>query len=200
MRRCRVSVSVRVFLAAAVASALLSGCKSDSEPSTGPKPQSESSGPPLVLPSLADGKNCPVSIERRVTPEFDPALGDGPVYPVGIPHGLLEFIYPTVKTQLWYPSAWGGQKVLWVAEPSYTGPILIRGGRIDAPGRLGFGDQSVPDWKMSFPAGEAVVNDGWRQFPSYTRLKAPGCYAYQIDGDGFRTLIVFEAAVFADLG
>jgi hypothetical protein len=192
-------VSVQVFLVAALASALVSGCKSDSEPSTGPPRQAKSSAPRLALPSLADGESCPVSNERRVTPQFGPALGVGPVYPVGIPHGLLEFIYAPVKTQLWYPTDWGGEKVLWVADPSYAGPILIRGGRIDAPGRLGFGDQSMPDWKLSFPAGEAIVKGGWRQFPSYTRLKAPGCYAYQIDGDGFQTLIVFKAAVFADL-
>ena len=39
--------------------------------------------------------------------------------------------------------------------------------------------------------------DAWRQFPSFTRLKAPGCYAYQVDGDGFQTVIVFRAEVFS---
>jgi hypothetical protein len=28
---------------------------------------------------------------------------------------------------------------------------------------------------------------------SYTRVQEPGCYAYQIDGDGFSTIIAFEA-------
>ena len=44
--------------------------------------------------------------------------------------------------------------------------------------------------------GPHVNGTSWRSFPSYTRLKAPGCYAYQVDGDGFRTIIVFRAVVF----
>ena len=150
--------------------------------------------PPLSLPTVAAGQVCPVSSERKISPDYGPGLGEGPVYPVAIPHGTLGFIYPTVKTQLWYPSDWGGQKVLWVADRKYVGPILIRGGRIDAPGRLGFGDGSRPEWAMRF--GPHDNGTSWRSFPSYTRLKAPGCYAYQVDGDGFRTIIVFRAVVF----
>jgi len=33
----------------------------------------------------------------------------------------------------------------------------------------------------------------WRQFPSYTRVRARGCYAYQIDGTNFSTVVVFRA-------
>jgi hypothetical protein len=33
--------------------------------------------------------------------------------------------------------------------------------------------------------------------PSSTRLRAPGCYAYQIDGLNFSHLIVFEAKLLA---
>ena len=29
--------------------------------------------------------------------------------------------------------------------------------------------------------------------PSFTRLLAPGCYAYQIDGTSFSRLVVFNA-------
>ena len=173
---------------------LLGACSGESE-----RVALTQGGPPapaLRLPVLAEGETCPVSSERSISPDFGPALGEGPVYPVGIPHGLLEFIYPAVETQLWYPSDWGGQKVLWVVDPKYHGPIVIRGGRIDAPGRLGFGARAEPDWAMDF--GSSGAAGSWRQFPSYTRLKAPGCYAYQIDGDGFRTTIVFEADVLSE--
>jgi hypothetical protein len=34
---------------------------------------------------------------------------------------------------------------------------------------------------------------GARYMPSYTRLKGPGCYAYQIDGATFSETIVFRA-------
>ncbi len=85
--------------------------------------------------------------------------------------------------------------MLWVADAKYQGPILIRGARIDARGRLGFGEHSQPDWKMQFEPGGSDA--AWRQFPSFTRLRAPGCYAYQVDGDGFQTIIVFRAEVFS---
>jgi hypothetical protein len=34
---------------------------------------------------------------------------------------------------------------------------------------------------------------GWREFPSYTRVRAPGCYAYQIGGTNFSRVVVFRA-------
>ena len=40
------------------------------------------------------------------------------------------------------------------------------------------------------PAQEDV---GQRYRPSYTRLRAPGCYAYQVDGTTFSRVIVFQA-------
>jgi hypothetical protein len=43
--------------------------------------------------------------------------------------------------------------------------------------------------------GDASDNQagGWRNFPSYTRLKDNGCYAYQVDGRDFSYSIVFRA-------
>jgi hypothetical protein len=191
MRTCVVTASV--VLALTVDMPLLAACGGESQGGASTQPTAATRA--LRLPTLAEGEKCPVSPQRSVSPAFGPALGEGPVYPVGIPDGLLQFIYPPVKTQLWYPTDWGGQKVLWVADPSYDGAILIRGGRIDAPGRLGFGGESQPEWALSFGPGGGL--GAWRQFATYTRLKAPGCYAYQVDGEGFRTIIVFEAAVFS---
>ena len=34
---------------------------------------------------------------------------------------------------------------------------------------------------------------GTRYVPSYTRVRGPGCYAYQIDGTTFSRVIVFRA-------
>lgn len=33
----------------------------------------------------------------------------------------------------------------------------------------------------------------WANRPSFTRVRAPGCYAYQVDGTGFTEIIVFQA-------
>jgi hypothetical protein len=45
------------------------------------------------------------------------------------------------------------------------------------------------------PHGADNWTGEWRNFHSYTRLRAPGCYAYQVDGAGFSDSIVFKAAV-----
>ncbi|MBA2462339.1 MAG: hypothetical protein H0V45_11335 [Actinobacteria bacterium] len=37
--------------------------------------------------------------------------------------------------------------------------------------------------------------EGGGDNPSLTRLRAPGCYAYQVDGRTFSYVIVFEARV-----
>ena len=36
--------------------------------------------------------------------------------------------------------------------------------------------------------------DGWLQHGSYTRVRAAGCYGWQIDGTDFTYVIVFRAA------
>jgi hypothetical protein len=47
---------------------------------------------------------------------------------------------------------------------------------------------------VRIPAGAADNwSGGWRNFPSYTRLESPGCYAYEVKGDGFSYVIVFLA-------
>ena len=100
-------------------------------------------------------------------------------------------------------STWGGQKVLWVAAPKYDGPVLIRGGRVDAAGGLGFNADGggPPLAELQLPPGSAPTNTnrgGYREWPSYTRVTSPGCYAYQVDGTDFSYVVVFEAAPMDD--
>jgi hypothetical protein len=149
---------------------------------------------PLQLPKVPSGAACPRTQSHLVNPAFGPALGEGPAYAVMGARARLDFIYPAVEGQEWYPSEWSGQKVLWVVNPRYDGPVLIRGRRLDAPGRLGFGGDSAPAWTMRIGGHESGnPSGGWRNFPSYTRLKDNGCYAYQVDGRNFSYSIVFLA-------
>jgi hypothetical protein len=153
---------------------------------------------PLHIESLAAGAACPTSRLRTTSPDFGPGLGDGPVYPVGFSkRGVLRFAYPPPKNSLFAGSAWGGQKVLWVGDPKYSGPILIRGLQVDGPNRVQFGQGSGALLRELAFAAESADNwsGGWRNFPSYTRLRAPGCYAYQVDGAGFSDVIVFRASL-----
>lgn len=77
--------------------------------------------------------------------------------------------------------------MIWSAASSYGGPVLVRGRQLDGSGAVGFGEGHVPYDQLQLPAG------GIRQWPSFTRIQASGCYAYQIDGTNFSTVIVFRA-------
>jgi hypothetical protein len=144
---------------------------------------------PLQLPKLAAGAPCPVSsVDGRV--DFRSAgvgdgIGRGPAYPIGINDGVLELVWNTTE----FRGAWGGQKVLWWVRPGYRrSNVLVRGARLDAPGRVRFERGSLPPLELRVPRGTGRAGR-----PSYTRLRSPGCYAYQIDGVGFSRAIVVRA-------
>jgi hypothetical protein len=95
---------------------------------------------PLHLPKLASGAACPVSrVDARVPWDRinifgGTGIGRGPVYPgLGSRSGLL---YATRDEQ--YGGRWFGEKVFWYVLPSYRGPVLIRGRRLDGPQSVGF--------------------------------------------------------------
>ena len=111
---------------------------------------------------------------------------------------MLRVIYPVQPDQLFYPSAWGGQKVLWFWRPTYRGPLLIRGRQLDGPNGVRFGHAHVPVREMRARGEDTPSASGWYDWPSTTRLHAPGCYAWQVDGTTFSRVIIFRA-VFVSL-
>jgi hypothetical protein len=148
---------------------------------------------PLQIPTVEAGATCPVSqANPRIWSRQAPGLGPGPVGPVGL--GTLGIL----KFRPFHGSDWGGQKVLWAAAPSYDGAILIRGGRVNGDGGVGFnmnGD-GPPLAELQLPPDgpeRTRNNGGWRGWPSFTRVREPGCYAYQVDGTDFSYVIVFRA-------
>jgi hypothetical protein len=72
---------------------------------------------------------------------------------------------------------------------------LIRGRQIDGPNELRFGPGDNPSTELQLDESNmAVIGEGdWPNWPSYTRLRTPGCYAYQVDGTSFSTVITFQA-------
>jgi hypothetical protein len=158
--------------------------------SASPDPYAALAQRPLNLPA-AEAGTCPAASGRQVNPGFGDVLGDGPVYAVrsgGI--GSLND-----------GTDWLGEKVLWVASPDFTGHAIVRGGRIDAPGEMSF-DSGPPEYEMQFdtvngryvrPVGPAGAD--WYNWATYTRVKEPGCYAYQVDRDAFSYTIVFRAVL-----
>ena len=79
-----------------------------------------------------------------------------------------------------------------VVDPSNGGPVLIRGGRLDGSGLLGFETGAEPPHQLLLDASAAGSAE-WRSRASYTRLRSPGCYIYQVDGLNFTETIIFEA-------
>jgi hypothetical protein len=153
---------------------------------------------PLHIPHIAPGTPCPTS-------EPDPrgdlsrwgfvgtAWGRGPAYPAGLGRDkpVLGYVYPPRPESGFFGSEWSGQKVNWIVDPSYRGRILIRGRQLDGPNELRFNDGLVPPREMR------VIGRGpGYSTPSYTRVRADGCYGYQLDGAHFSRVIVFEARAF----
>jgi hypothetical protein len=152
---------------------------------------------PLHLPRLAPGAACPVS---RIDPRIDwqrvkfpgsPGIGRGPVYPgLGADGGRL-----TATPDVQYGGPWAGAKVFWYVRPSYRGPALIRGRRLDGPQWLGFNGRRLPRRELHIERGVTVSWEGQppgsRGIPSGVRVRAPGCYGVQIDGKTFSRVVVF---------
>jgi hypothetical protein len=100
-----------------------------------------------------------------------------------------------VRVSAFLGSAWKAARVQWVATGSYRGPVLIRGRRVDGSGAVGFGEGRTPDDELQLlAAGQHAprVPGGGRSWLSFTRVRAPGCYAYQIDGASFSEVIAFR--------
>jgi hypothetical protein len=89
---------------------------------------------------------------------------------------------------------WYYAKVLWAATPDYAGPILVRGRQLDGPHEVRFERGADPPAELRLADGGITVGaPGLRNWPSYTRVRAPGCYAYQVDGQDFSEVMVFQA-------
>ncbi len=126
----------------------------------------------------------------------DPAtgrmLGSGPARPVGFAEGaVLEYVSPDPLGS-WLDRTWGGEKVLWAVDPAAVGPVLVRGRRLDGPGELAFEDPAIPELVLD-TEGQDALPGGWKNYPSYTRLRTPGCYVYQIDTRDGTWTVVFLA-------
>jgi hypothetical protein len=146
---------------------------------------------PLHLPSMTSGR-CPVTSGKLVTSGFSFAQGTGPVYPV---NGYPRLIFPLLVKpgSVFYPSEWSGQKMLWIAQPKFKGRVLVRGHEIGGINQVGFGADRVPAGELHL---DIKGGRSWWSAATYTRLRTPGCYAFQIDGPTFSRVVVFRAQSF----
>jgi hypothetical protein len=157
---------------------------------------------PLDLPEVAPGQDCPVSpVDERV--DWDSinifggsGTGPGPVYP-GI--GGSDPPGHVTTTRDHADETWFGTKVFWYVKPSYRGPALIRGRRLDGAGTLRFQARDPrPRPELRIRRNEEVSWDGQprgsRGRPSGILVRSPGCYGVQIDGTRFSRTVVFSVS------
>jgi hypothetical protein len=135
---------------------------------------------PLQLSALPPGSACQTSTSATLPGSATAAaFGEGPVYPVtgGSAIGLGP-----LGTDGLRPG-----KVLWLSSPSYTGPALIRGARLDGPSDVRFsgaiGTALRFDLETHTRAGDGTDGSvqGWRYLPSLVYAADAGCYGFQID-------------------
>jgi hypothetical protein len=148
---------------------------------------------PLRVPSLAAGTACPASPAR---PNGDgtrfPSIsfGPGPAYPtLGGSSGRASIRLTWSPTDPPY-LGWAGTKVLW-GVPRYAGAVLIRGRQLDGPNEVGF--DLGPQWTHRVHPEIRLVGPEYDLHPAATFVRAPGCYAYQVDTFRSSYLIVFQA-------
>jgi hypothetical protein len=158
---------------------------------------------PLHIPRVAAGTSCPTTPASGHLPSMfggPTAFGRGPVYPAfgaGQPQAIVRFSYPPPAGSEVAGSTWSGQKVPWIRAPRYRGPVLIRGRQLDGPYHLRFGLELVPPTELRIGRWGTAAGSRWGFRGSTTRLRAPGCYAYQIDGLTFSRVIVFQAELYS---
>lgn len=150
---------------------------------------------PLVLPTMPAGAACPKTPSKPVNPDSGLfAAGDGPAYPAGLGafNGAITRPGAVGATQ--------GIRLDWFVAPRYSGPVLVRGGQIDGVNDVrfssanptsGVGFSLNPELQLT-GMGDVPSGFGWRRWNTYLETTVPGCYALQMDGASFSTIVVIE--------
>jgi len=145
---------------------------------------------PLQLPA-AGSAGCPVTSTTKRVPFVSVVLGDGPVYIAG--EGSFSIAGSRQSGGYWFVAE------VWIADSNELGPILVRGGRLDAPGELRFGHGLEPagELRLRIHSYEHAPGQppGWRIFNTYLRPPSPGCYAMQLDTFTGSRWLVFDVTL-----
>jgi hypothetical protein len=170
---------------------------------------------PLNLPALGANGACPITESHNLAPVVSGGKGKGPGFGFGPGPAYLSGIIDL------YPGGFDNE--VWLIEPKYTGPVLIRGHQISGARFVAFsepitfpiggfssagspppgapvitvtiGGSPIPFYpELDLPEMAPTDPKGfWRQFFARTHLEAPGCYAFQLDGVDFSLVTVFQA-------
>ena len=141
---------------------------------------------PVTLQQLSSGTPCPVSrqVDLVVTtngpkkggPNY--GFGQGPVYVSG--------------QIMWYA---GTQAILFLTDPSYTGPVLVRSMRLDGTGSLTISGQDTTTLDGgAIGLAQSSSPPYWGMWVGMLTPSAPGCYGIQFDGTSFSSSAVIAVS------
>jgi hypothetical protein len=117
------------------------------------------------------------------------ARGDGPVF-VGL--GTADVVRYTVDTR--EHDGWYYNKTLWAISPRYQGAVAITGQQLNGSAELRFNPGAgFPGEKLTELEFESSDAAQWRYGSSDTLIRADGCYAFRIEGEGFVEWVTFIA-------
>jgi hypothetical protein len=149
---------------------------------------------PLNLPRVGAGGACPASQGTMSSNPYVGGLqfGAGPVYmEIGNEGSVSEGKVTLGTTQV---RGWFAMENVWLSLPSYQGPVVVRGKRLDGSGTLAFGGSRPAESAFAVPPGPNPNGaNGYRFPPGSVWVTAPGCYGLQIDGTTFSETVILEA-------
>lgn len=124
------------------------------------------------------------------------ALGDGPVTVItsqagDLAHGNVDLDRSDV-------GGWYGIKTDWTIRPSYSGWVIVRAKHLDGTGPIAILEDAEIGPLVIPPGPTSNTFAGWREQPSGTYVRGPGCYGFQVDGSSFSEEVVVEAVLPSD--
>ncbi|MGB9185307.1 MAG: hypothetical protein WCB67_14695 [Solirubrobacteraceae bacterium] len=153
---------------------------------------------PLHFPALGPRGRCPVSRGSKMSNSYftGSALGRGQVRVLLADRG--DVLRGRVDLGASPTPGWSALQTLWIAMPEYTGRFVVRAARLGVSGPI---EVQPSTTGLSPGTGPLIVGggptsnsqDGYRTVPGSTWVKAPGCYAWQVDGSGFSETVVVDA-------
>lgn len=150
---------------------------------------------PLRFLVVARGASCPASTGETVThPGMGGvALGAGHVTVItsqagDLAHGIV--VLATSDVPGWY-----GIKTDWAISPSYSGWVVVRAKKLNGDGPIAALGEATVGPVVIPPGPTSNTFAGWREQPSGTYVKGPGCYGFQVDGSSFSEEIVVDAVL-----
>jgi hypothetical protein len=150
----------------------------------------------LHLPKMHPGEQCPSTSGQLVeNSEFGGiVLGGGSVRLLiaqnlgAVTHGVAA-LGPSDTTRWW------GFKTLWIGEPDYKGPFLIRAEQLDGQGPIALLDGAEKGVLVVPPVETVNGGHGYRLAPEGSYVRGPGCYGFQVDGTTFSETLVVKTVL-----